>query len=110
MPRAEHPQPGQGRQPKHQLPNASGLPSSQTNKATGSNVSGVADVAFGREDKLFALISGAEAVDRDVQIAVGAESHAGGEVQPGGDQRPVAAPPGAGQVVRITVSTNYQGQ
>jgi hypothetical protein len=38
---------------------ASGLPSSQTNKATGSLVSGVADVAFGREDKLFALISGA---------------------------------------------------
>ena len=38
---------------------ASGLPSSQTNKASGSLVSGVADVAFGREDKLFALISGA---------------------------------------------------
>ena len=38
---------------------ASGLPSSQTSKATGSLVSGVADVAFGRGDKLFALISGA---------------------------------------------------
>jgi len=38
---------------------ASGLPSSQTNKATGSLVSGVADVAFGPGGKLFALISGA---------------------------------------------------
>jgi glucose/arabinose dehydrogenase len=38
---------------------ASGLPSSQTSPALGSLVSGVADVAFGREDKLFALISGA---------------------------------------------------
>ena len=38
---------------------ASGLPSSQTTTALGSLVSGVADVAFGREGKLFALISGA---------------------------------------------------
>jgi hypothetical protein len=38
---------------------ASGLPSSQTSPASGSNVSGVADVAFGPEGKLFALISGA---------------------------------------------------
>ena len=38
---------------------ASGLPSSQTSKASGSLVSGVADVTFGRGDELFALISGA---------------------------------------------------
>jgi hypothetical protein len=38
---------------------ASGLPSSQYSPVTRSLVSGVADVAFGREDKLFALISGA---------------------------------------------------
>jgi len=38
---------------------ASGLPSSQTSKPAGSFVSGVADVAFGAEGKLFALISGA---------------------------------------------------
>ncbi len=38
---------------------ASGLPSTQTSKALGSLVSGVADVAFGPEGKLFALISGA---------------------------------------------------
>jgi hypothetical protein len=38
---------------------ASGLPSSQTSKASGSFVSGVADVASGPGGKLFALISGA---------------------------------------------------
>jgi glucose/arabinose dehydrogenase len=38
---------------------ASGLPSSQTSKASGSFMSGVADVAFGSGGKLFALISGA---------------------------------------------------
>jgi hypothetical protein len=38
---------------------ASGLPSSQTSKAMGSLVSGVADVAFGPGAKLFALIAGA---------------------------------------------------
>jgi hypothetical protein len=38
---------------------ASGLPSSQTSPALGSLVSGVADVAFGPEGKLFALIAGA---------------------------------------------------
>jgi hypothetical protein len=38
---------------------ASGLPSSQTSKPSGSSVSGVADVAFGPGGKLFALISGA---------------------------------------------------
>jgi hypothetical protein len=38
---------------------ASGLPSSQTSKATGSLVSGVADVAFGPGGKVFALIAGA---------------------------------------------------
>jgi hypothetical protein len=38
---------------------ASGLPSTQTSKASGSFVSGVADVAFGPGGKLFALISGA---------------------------------------------------
>jgi hypothetical protein len=38
---------------------ASGLPSDQTSKASGSLVSGVADVAFGPEGALFALTSGA---------------------------------------------------
>jgi hypothetical protein len=38
---------------------ASGLPSSQTSKASGSLVSGVADVAFGPGGTLFALIAGA---------------------------------------------------
>jgi glucose/arabinose dehydrogenase len=38
---------------------ASGLPSSQTSKPSGSLVSGVADVVFGPGGKLFALISGA---------------------------------------------------
>jgi hypothetical protein len=37
----------------------SGLPSSQTTPALGSLVSGVADVAFGPQGKLFALIAGA---------------------------------------------------
>jgi hypothetical protein len=38
---------------------ASGLPSSQTSKPSGSLVSGVADVAFQRGGRLFALIAGA---------------------------------------------------
>jgi len=38
---------------------ASGLPSSQTSKLSGSLVSGVADVAFGPGGQLFALIAGA---------------------------------------------------